>query len=232
MRSVVNSRTSTNDWGRVKLVLSEHRLSSERHDEAGLTLLLALVFLVTVSMVLLALLDFTSSDLLNSSNLKSQASLEYAADGATDAAVQWVRYGGRVDNDSCGEYEQLGDYDDFCLYVFDDTTGTTPAAPGMTLSDPTLPALCLPNGAPSVTMAQGGPSIAVYCLNDGLASSSTSAQRSVIFSACPSSESPSACTSSPILQAQVEFKDYSIAGAISYGSQMTILSWVVETANN
>jgi hypothetical protein len=60
--------------------------------EDGAVLLLALVFILVIAIVLTSLLTFTGNDLTNTSNLRSQRSLEYAADGATDAALQAVRY--------------------------------------------------------------------------------------------------------------------------------------------
>jgi Tfp pilus assembly protein PilX len=63
-------------------------------DESGAALVLALVFIVAVALTLVALLNLTGSDLLNSSNLRSERILEYAADSATTAAVQQVRFSG------------------------------------------------------------------------------------------------------------------------------------------
>ena len=53
---------------------------------------MALVFVFAISLMLVALVSLAGNDLLNTSNLKSLRSLEYAADGAVDAAVQAVRY--------------------------------------------------------------------------------------------------------------------------------------------
>jgi hypothetical protein len=236
-------------------------------DEAGVTLILALVFLITIGVTLAALLDLATNDVLNTSNLKSQSSLEYAADGATDATIQWVQYGGRT-SQNCSEGTP------FCLYLFNGNVvnGNADTTPGGSV---TTPALCLPQGITQMALPVGGPSIAVYCLNDGnssipsLSSTASSAVRGVYFYACTPSNclvdtttaggtsancgagdtcftcsSASGCVqappsgpypdNSPILQAHVQFNDYSptTPGAILYGSQMTILSWVVETANN
>jgi hypothetical protein len=70
------------------------RRSQAGGDEAGVALILALVFILAVASVGVALVSATGSDLLNSSNLKTQRSLEYAADGATSMATQRVRYSG------------------------------------------------------------------------------------------------------------------------------------------
>ena len=68
--------------------------AGQARDESGVALVLAIVFLTAISLLLLTLASATSGNLLTSSSLKSQRSLEYAADGATSLAVQSVRYSG------------------------------------------------------------------------------------------------------------------------------------------
>jgi hypothetical protein len=60
--------------------------------EEGAILLLALVFVLVISLMLVALVSLAGNDLIATSHLKSLRSLEYASDGAVDAAVQAVRY--------------------------------------------------------------------------------------------------------------------------------------------
>jgi len=55
-------------------------------------LILALVFITVTAVLLLALVSLAGNDLLATSNLQTQRSLEYAADGAVDVAVAVVRY--------------------------------------------------------------------------------------------------------------------------------------------
>jgi hypothetical protein len=76
------------------LIRMAHRRTPAGHDEAGAALILALVFVLAVASVGVTLVSATGSDILNSSNLKAQRSLEYAADGATSLATQNVRYSG------------------------------------------------------------------------------------------------------------------------------------------
>jgi hypothetical protein len=66
-------------------------MAAER-DEAGAVLVLALVFLVTVGLIVTALLQWSSNDLNNTSNFKSGRSVVYAAGGATEAAIWSARY--------------------------------------------------------------------------------------------------------------------------------------------
>lgn len=60
--------------------------------DSGAALLLALVFFAVLSVSSLAILDLTGNALSNTSTLKTQRAIEYATDGAVDAAVQSVRY--------------------------------------------------------------------------------------------------------------------------------------------
>lgn len=62
-----------------------------RSDE-GAILILALVFMIVVALMLVALVSFAGNDLTNTSNLLQQQALEYGAQGATNVAIQTVRY--------------------------------------------------------------------------------------------------------------------------------------------
>lgn len=61
-------------------------------DDAGAALILALIFLVVAALALTALVTFAGGSLLNTSHLKSERGLQYAASSATDVAIQAVRY--------------------------------------------------------------------------------------------------------------------------------------------
>jgi hypothetical protein len=62
------------------------------HDEAGAVLILALVFLITVSLIVGALMSWATNDLNNTSKFASARSLQYAATSATETAIQAIRY--------------------------------------------------------------------------------------------------------------------------------------------
>jgi hypothetical protein len=83
-------------WKRLATLrqLRSHRSAPGGSDESGVTLILALVFILAVGLVLVALVYATGGALLNSSNLRNQRAVEYAADGATTMAAQSVRYSG------------------------------------------------------------------------------------------------------------------------------------------
>lgn len=68
-------------------------MSSERcHGERGATLALALVIVTAVGLLVAGLARLATNSMLSTDSLRTQRALEYAAQGATDAAVQAVRY--------------------------------------------------------------------------------------------------------------------------------------------
>ncbi len=72
------------------------RLRSRRADvqrnERGSSLILALVYIVSVSLIVGALADWAMNDLNNTAQFQSASSLEYAATSATQVAIQSIRY--------------------------------------------------------------------------------------------------------------------------------------------
>jgi hypothetical protein len=186
-------------------------------DEDGAVLLLALVFIVVIAVVLSSLLTLTGNDLLNSSNLRTQRSVEYAADGAADAAVQAVRY---------SETAYMGT-PQACL------PNTPPAGspPSITIGE-------APNPEVLITVDCGnGARNRRSCLSRTVLPCVT---RSVIVYAC---QGTGTCTStSPHLQLQatVAFDDYSATNVLlcsrtstaTCGTGMAIESWVVRGSNS
>jgi hypothetical protein len=68
------------------------RVADARQDDAGVTLILALLFIVIGALALTALVSFAGGALLNTANLQSERAVQYAADSATEIAIQAVRY--------------------------------------------------------------------------------------------------------------------------------------------
>jgi hypothetical protein len=60
-------------------------------DQEGQALVLALAFLAFFGLVIAALLSFAGANVLATSQLRQQRSATYAADGATDAAINIAR---------------------------------------------------------------------------------------------------------------------------------------------
>lgn len=61
-------------------------------DESGSSLILALVFLIVVSLIAISLASWAGSGLINVVNFKSARSAQVAANAATETAIQNVRY--------------------------------------------------------------------------------------------------------------------------------------------
>jgi hypothetical protein len=181
-------------------------------DEAGSVLILALVFAFVMAIVLMGLLNLSGNDLLNTSNLKAQRGLEYAADGATTAAVQSVRNS---------------------YLAYNGTFGTSGAP-----CTPNGVAITQVNDDPMIVdctnQAYNPPVPPNY-----LGSSQT---RVVNFYTCSGNKtSTNFCgTKNAIIQAQVTFDDFAQSGGyycgpgdtMTCGSGETIDTWVVETANS
>ena len=55
-------------------------------------LVLALIFMIIIALVLLAVVTLSGNDIMNTSNLIKQQSIEYRSSGAMDIAIQTVRY--------------------------------------------------------------------------------------------------------------------------------------------
>lgn len=73
--------------------------SELRSSEEGAILILALAYLVLISIVVAALTTWVSNDLNNSSKFSSANSITAAASGMTDLAIQYVRYNPLISND-------------------------------------------------------------------------------------------------------------------------------------
>ena len=60
--------------------------------EQGAALIIALVFMLTMGLLVGVLVTLADTNLLASANLEAQRTGQYAADGALETAVQTVRY--------------------------------------------------------------------------------------------------------------------------------------------
>jgi hypothetical protein len=66
--------------------------SSRRGSERGSSLILALVYIVSVSLIVGALADWAMNDLNNTTHFQTASSLDNAVSGATEIAIQSMRY--------------------------------------------------------------------------------------------------------------------------------------------
>jgi hypothetical protein len=186
-----------------------------RNDENGAILILALVFLIIVTLAIFGLITFGGVGILNSTNLKGQNALEYAADGATSAAVQAVRYS----DDSFNNPQPLDCLPDGAVLTLSGNQSTTPS------------------------MTINGDSIAVDCIAGQFpASTPSQISRIVNFYACSQTPTPVVCTANnSVVAASVEFEDESSTTLVDQcnstttltcGTGEVIISWVVETADS
>jgi hypothetical protein len=232
---------------------------TERRDETGAVLVLALVFLLVAGGVIGSLVTWSSNDLLNTSNLQGGRSLAYSAGGATDVAIQSARYNspdslttaltaGQTGitqlTDGNGLNAPISSGDQVIIgsgTTAEIVTATAPAAINATTvsvasftSQYAEPANTLiyddACGGVSPSVTIGGNTISVWC---GLVWTPQSASTRVeTFSACPTSESASTCTADPYVQAVVTFDDYPSPIGVATSSACTTTCGAGMTINS
>jgi hypothetical protein len=67
-------------------------LTVPRNDESGAILILALVYIIVVSVIVLAMSSWATNDLKNTTAFANVNSANYSATSATDVAIQSIRY--------------------------------------------------------------------------------------------------------------------------------------------
>ncbi len=173
-------------------------------DESGAILILALVYLVAVSLILAALAGWTTNDLKNTSNFAAARSLQYAATSVTETAIQSVRYAP--------------------LLWIDQTVQTLNASP---------PSYCWGNGSSNSELVVDSNDMTTWCSTVWTPINVTTT-RVVTFSTCRSNVGAAACALNPLLQAVVSFDDYpngpsapsSALCVVFCGTSMVVKSWV------
>ena len=184
---------------------------SGSRDESGAVLVLALVFLVVVSVIVGALTTWTTNDLSNSHNFASTQTVNSSATNAVNLAVQTIRYNPLLYTASGGTN-------------VDQTLNASP------------PNYCW--GSPAVPFSQAF-NMNVYCTT--VWNPSSSKTRQVTVSACRAptagmaawTAAQSSCPQAPFLQAIVTFDDYpagvsapsNVQCVVYCGNTMTINSW-------
>ena len=151
-------------------------------DESGAVIILALVFLVAVSLIVTALLTWTGASLHATTNFQDERNVEYAATDAVNLAIQNTRYS------------------------FDYGTSTSnPYSPSGPMLNNATPQLCATYQVPGQTN-----SVDVYCTLVWQPYSANT--RVFTYSACSTAGSnnakPADCAAQPLLQAVVAFDDY------------------------
>ena len=86
------AKTTTGSIKHLSKLLSDLRGRSNTHDETGSSLILALVFLIVSSLIVLSLSSLATNDLNNASQFKLAQSRQSTADSAVELAIEKVRY--------------------------------------------------------------------------------------------------------------------------------------------
>lgn len=71
---------------------SRARFGRRRNDDRGSSLILALVYIVSISLIVGALATWAMNDLSNTTHFQNATSLDNAISGATEVAIQSIRY--------------------------------------------------------------------------------------------------------------------------------------------
>ena len=90
-----NEATRRMPKSRRRTLVSERlraRRASGPSAESGSVLILALVYIISISLIVGALADWAMNDLNNTTRFQSTSSLDYAASSATQVAIQSIRY--------------------------------------------------------------------------------------------------------------------------------------------
>jgi Tfp pilus assembly protein PilX len=152
-----------------------------RREEKGAVLILALVYIIVVSLTAAALTTWASNDLNNTTKFQSANENHYAVTSAMNTAIESERYSPLPTNPTAAQY----------------------AGAATTLGECWAPS----SGSTSTVTQVNNYSVSVWCSTViNLASSTT---RSMTAYACPSSvTSAASCEASPTLTAVVEYDDY------------------------
>lgn len=219
-----------------------------RRNETGASLVMAMVLLVVGSLIAVALTQYSTGNLQATSNLRTLRTVNYAADGATDGAIQQMRYhGGCEDFPKSGSLQLGGEY----VYVHCVATAmpvitATQTSGSSTLTNPSAPF----QSAYSLTSQPVVDSTGTIGTISEVASDGTSATMSVpatasgtvyvgeegevfaTFTACSSSALLTSCAQ-PEITATVLYDNIK-PGSTPTGAQgysATVESWKVTDAN-
>jgi hypothetical protein len=186
---------------------AKHRRGDESNDERGAVLILALVYLVSIGLVVTALASWASNDLNNTTTFNTSSELHYALSSATNTAIQSIRY------------------------------SPQPSSFTPTQKQATPLGNCWPPTTSNSTLTINTYSVTVWCSTFEDNSNGNGNTRTVTFYACLSSSTAVQCQSAPRLTAVVVFDDYPLGGGVRLNQQcnlgvgqcgysQTLISWI------
>jgi hypothetical protein len=171
------------------------------HSESGAVLILALVYIIAISLIVGALARWATNDLNNTNNFGVTSQLHIAETSAMNTAIESIRYtpwpSGSGGASGTGEA---------ALPTNGQATGwgwcfQPPASVGGTVS----------------SMVIGSFTIDVYC--NTVEEYDSSSTRVVTFAACPNTTTTAACEARPLLSAVVVYDDYPEGGGLLLATQ-------------
>jgi hypothetical protein len=171
-------------------------------DESGSVLILAMAFLLAISLIVGALANWAMNDLNNTTKFNTSSSLHYAATSAIQVAIQSIRYSPLMPQTQSpalnycwtpqsGYVSQLSNFDGFTVAVWCSTVQTLSSARTRVVTLIACTSILNPNNT-------------------------TSSLPTVQAAA-------SACQASPLLTARVAFDDYPSAGGAPLS--LTCTTW-------
>lgn len=184
--------------------------SGDAHSEAGAVLILALVYIIVISLTVAALASWSTNDLHNTGNFKATSELHYAVSSATNTAIQSIRY-----------------------------APLPSSTPPQKQATPTPPGNCwTPTGSPTSSQVTiNNYTVDVWCSTYEDLSNGSGNTRTVTFYACLSTLTSAQCQNAPMLKAVVIFDDYPSGGGVfvpvqcnlgvgQCGYDQTLISWI------
>jgi hypothetical protein len=200
----MDSGTATHN-SQVPFNLSNDPIAIPKQNEVGAVLILALVYIISISMVILALASWATNDLHNTASFNSASEIHYAVSSATNTAIESIRYApmpsvlsssqiqaaqtsSTLGNGNCwlpssGLVSQLS-IDNYTVAVWCNTTESLPNNPTRLVT--------------------------LYACLSSLTTSSTAAAVTA---------AQTSCVAKPFLTATVTFDDYPSGGAVQLENQ-------------
>lgn len=186
---------------------------SRRADsESGAILILALVYIIAISLVVGALARWATDDLDNTNNFGATSQLHYAVTSAMNTAIESIRYS--------------------------PVPATTPAQSTANHQVPTGWGECWVPTSGSVSQLSFDNNefvVDVYC--NVIENNKSSTTRQVTFAACLNSQTAASCEAAPLLSAVVNYDDYTSGGSfvlqvqcndvpVPCGAGQSLKSWI------
>ena len=192
LRVTTNSRTQADPpvFGQVEA----------SHSDRGAVLILALVYIIAISLVVGALARWATDDLNNTNNFSATSELHTAVTSAMDTAINSIRY-----------------------TPWPSGTGSSGETVLPTPRVPTGWGWCFqPSSGTVSSVTLNTFTVDIYC--NTVANFNAHITRVVTLAACLSTTTAQSCEANPLLSATVEYEDYPVGGARAAGTQCNVVN--------